>query len=148
MLAKQQCLEGVGSDFSGVVAMPAVEGLSGGDSMFLRFWASLLTFFKSYSFWQLFYFENKPLRLTQAVSQTSGRQRLNCVSERASLGLCPPPSPVQQIWETFHICLYQHGTPPPLEATVPDIITCAPAEGLRKCTAQSYCTPCMFFFIF
>jgi hypothetical protein len=76
MLAKQQCLEGVGSDFSGVVAMPAVEGLSGGDSMFLRFWASLLTFFKSYSFWQLFYFENKPLRLTQAVSQTSAKAKL------------------------------------------------------------------------
>ncbi len=47
--------------------------------LFLRFWASappLLTALKSFHhFWQLFYFENKTLRCTQAVSQMSAKEK-------------------------------------------------------------------------
>jgi hypothetical protein len=45
------------------------------------------------------------------------------------------------LWGTFQIWLYQHR--PPREQIHPPLIIWAPAEGLRKCTARSYCTPCI-----
>jgi hypothetical protein len=33
--------------------------------------------------------------------------------------VCPPPLPLDLLWETFHKWLYQQGPPPPLEANSP-----------------------------
>ncbi len=98
---------------------------------------SLFSTFKSF-----FYFKNKPLGHAQTVSQMS--------TEAKPLGrvlppfvVSAPPLPLELLLETVHsIWLYQHGPPPPLEANPPPLIIWALAGGLKKCTAQSYFTPC------
>ncbi len=121
---------GVGVDpfaFSEVDAM-AVTRLSVVTVCFSSFWPHPLTIFKSFKpFSSFFFFENKPLCLTHAVSQTSAKAK---PGSRAPwpLGVFPLPSPVQQMQETFHICLYQHGFPHTLRSS-PALMS---SSGLRQ----------------
>jgi hypothetical protein len=104
--------------FSEVDAM-AVTRLSVVTVCFYSFWPHPPTIFKSFKpFSNFFFFENKPLRLTHAVSQTSAKAKPGGRTP-LPLGVFPLPSPVQQMQETFHICLYQHGPPHPLEVAPP-----------------------------
>jgi hypothetical protein len=69
VLAKQ-CLLGVGNDPFAFRVFSCNGGSNmsfDGNSWFLRFWASLLTVFKSFIPFSTFYFKNKALQHTQAV---------------------------------------------------------------------------------
>jgi hypothetical protein len=84
----------------------------GCNSLLLRFWALLLTIFKSFMpFRSLFTSKTN-------LSDSPKQSRKVKPHGRAlpTLGVCSPQSPVQLMRETFHIRLYQHGPSPPLEA--------------------------------
>jgi hypothetical protein len=78
ILEKQRliCVDGDPFDFSGFHAMVAETRFLAATVFFLLFLALLLTVFKFFfTIWQLFYFENKPLRCTKAVWQIQQRPK-------------------------------------------------------------------------
>jgi hypothetical protein len=71
-----------------------------------------------YTFYKLFELKYKPLQLTQAVAQMSTKAKPRGRAPPL-LCICLPLSPMQLLWETIQIRLYQHVTPPSLEASPP-----------------------------